>query len=106
MGDLYRALGQGDKAREAYANALQIAERLAQAEPDRADYQRDLSVSHERMGALYSALGIEREARSLGYSVASATSEQLTENRTTKVLEALTGKLAGSDRSPRSRVTM
>jgi hypothetical protein len=45
MGDLYRALGQGEPAREFYLKDLAIAERLAGAEPDRADYQRDLVVS-------------------------------------------------------------
>ena len=57
MGDLCSALGQGDQARDAYLKSLAIAERLAQAEPDRADYQRDLSVSYNKMGDLYRALG-------------------------------------------------
>ena len=63
VGDLYRALGQGEPAREAYLKSLAIRERLAQAEPDRADYQRDLSVSYDRMGDLYSALGQGEPAR-------------------------------------------
>ena len=63
MGDLYRALGQGEQAREAYLKSLAIAEWLAQAEPDRADYQRDLSVSYNRMGDLYRALGQGEQAR-------------------------------------------
>ena len=63
MGDLYRALGQGDQARDAYLKSLAIAERLAQAEPDRADYQRDLSVSYNKMGDLYRALGQGDQAR-------------------------------------------
>ena len=42
MGDLFSALGQGEDARQAFAKALAIRERLAKAEPDRADYQRDL----------------------------------------------------------------
>src|SRR5690606_31592779 len=46
-------------------------------------------------GVVVSALGIEREARALGYSVATAPAEQLTENRTAHVMEALTGKVAG-----------
>jgi tetratricopeptide (TPR) repeat protein len=50
MGDLYRALGQGDQAQQAYRNSHAILERLAQAEPDRADYQRDLSVSYSKLG--------------------------------------------------------
>ncbi|MEM9156365.1 MAG: CHAT domain-containing protein [Cyanobacteria bacterium P01_F01_bin.33] len=52
MGDLYRALGQGELARDAYANALAIRERLAAAEPERADYQRDLSFSLVRVAAM------------------------------------------------------
>ncbi|MCA8962198.1 MAG: tetratricopeptide repeat protein, partial [Planctomycetes bacterium] len=54
---------QGDQARRAFEEALAIAQRLADAEPDRADYQRDLSVSHERMGDLYVALGQGDQAR-------------------------------------------
>ncbi len=58
VGDLYRDLGQGEQARQAFLNARsRFAERLAQAEPDRADYQRDLSVSYERVGDLYRDLG-------------------------------------------------
>lgn len=52
MGDLYSALGRGDAAQDAYQSALDIAERLAKAEPDRTDYQRDLSVSFNKMGGL------------------------------------------------------
>ncbi|HMN95564.1 MAG TPA: CHAT domain-containing protein, partial [Phycisphaerales bacterium] len=46
VGDLYRALGQGEAARSAYESALSIRDRRAKSEPDRADYQRDLSVSY------------------------------------------------------------
>ena len=63
MGDLYRALGQGEAARDAFAKALAIRERLARDEPDRADYQRDLSVSYNQMGDLYRALGQGEAAR-------------------------------------------
>ena len=38
-------------------------ERLAKAEPERADYQRDLSVSYNKMGDLFSALGQGEDAR-------------------------------------------
>src|SRR5207342_2699303 len=62
-GDAHFALGQGDEARTAYAAALAICERLAAAEPERADYQRDLSVSYNRMGDLFRALGQGDEAR-------------------------------------------
>jgi tetratricopeptide (TPR) repeat protein len=57
MGDLYRALGQGESARTSYQRALEIIERLSLSEPDRADYQRDLSVSYNKMGQLYLSLG-------------------------------------------------
>ena len=52
MGDLYRDLGQGQLARDAFSQALAISQRLALAEPDRTDYQRDLAVSFQRMGDL------------------------------------------------------
>src|ERR1700674_6116678 len=54
---------QGDEARQAFQKSLAIAERLAQAEPDRADYQRDLIVSYNKMGDLFGALGQGDEAR-------------------------------------------
>ncbi|MDY7092004.1 MAG: CHAT domain-containing protein [Acidobacteriota bacterium] len=57
MGDLFKALGQGDKAQDAFSKALNIAQQLAQQEPDRADYQRDLSVSYNKVGDLFKALG-------------------------------------------------
>jgi len=46
------ALGQGEAARDFFEKDLAISERLARAEPERADYQRDLSVSYERLGDL------------------------------------------------------
>ena len=63
MGDLHRALGQGDSARQFYQKALEIAERLVQQEPDRADYLRDLSVSYNRMGDLHARSGPGRLPR-------------------------------------------
>ena len=44
------ALGQSDRALRRYEVLLQRGRRLAQAEPDRADYQRDLSVCYEQRG--------------------------------------------------------
>ncbi|HEV7515298.1 MAG TPA: hypothetical protein VGR07_03270 [Thermoanaerobaculia bacterium] len=49
MGDLLRDLGQGQDAEQFYRKDLDIAERLAKAEPNRADYQTDLVVSLMRM---------------------------------------------------------
>jgi tetratricopeptide (TPR) repeat protein len=63
VGDLFRGLGQGDQARQAFGKSLAIRERLAQAEPDRADYQRDLSVSYNKMGDLFRGLGQGDQAR-------------------------------------------
>ena len=57
------ALGLTDRALGRYGTLLQRAERLAAAEPDRADYQRDLSVSYNKMGDLYRALGQGEQAR-------------------------------------------
>lgn len=51
-------------------------------------------------GLVVSALGIEREARALGYSVASASADELTENRTPRLLDALNGKLPGVSITP------
>ena len=57
------ALGLTERARERYESLREMHERRAQAEPDRADYQRDLSVSYERIGDLYRALGQGDQAR-------------------------------------------
>jgi hypothetical protein len=69
------ALGQTDQALERYGQLLRHHERLAQAEPDRADYQRDLIVSYVRMSEiepaaarrhLSSALDIARSLQTRG----------------------------------------
>jgi tetratricopeptide (TPR) repeat protein len=65
MGDLFRALGQGEEARQAFLKALAIRERLAQAEPDRADYQRDLIVSWVRMSEIDAVRAREHLSRAL-----------------------------------------
>jgi tetratricopeptide (TPR) repeat protein len=62
-GRAHLALGFTERAVERYEELLRVCEKRAQAEPDRADYQRDLSVSHERMGDLYRALGQGDKAR-------------------------------------------
>ncbi len=49
MGDLQRALGNGEQAQQFFSKALEIRERLVRQEPSRADYLRDLSVSFERL---------------------------------------------------------
>ena len=50
LGDLQRALGEGEAARQYYEKALSIAEQLVKQEPGRADYQRDVIVSLVKLG--------------------------------------------------------
>ena len=57
------SLGWTDRALRRYGELLARHERLVAAEPDRADYQRDLGASIQRMGDLYSALGQGEMAR-------------------------------------------
>ncbi len=57
------ALGLTDRALMRYRQLLGRYERHVEAEPDRADYQRDLSVCYSKMGDLYGALGQGDEAR-------------------------------------------
>ena len=50
LGDLARAAGDTGVAEQHYRVGLAIAERLAAADPDNAEYQRDLGISHARLG--------------------------------------------------------
>jgi len=62
-GQAYLALGFTQRAVERYQGLLQLYQERSQAEPDRADYQRDLSVSYNKVGDLYRALGLGEQAR-------------------------------------------
>ena len=55
--EAHLSLGWTDRALRRYGELLERHERLAQAEPDRADYQRDLVVSHWRLGLIEDAGG-------------------------------------------------
>jgi tetratricopeptide (TPR) repeat protein len=57
------ALGFTERALERYQKLWAEFSNKAQAEPDHADYQRDLSVSHNKLGELYLALGQVEQAR-------------------------------------------
>jgi TonB-linked SusC/RagA family outer membrane protein len=46
------------------------------------------------------ALGIKKESKRLGYATASATPDQITENRTTNFMNGLQGKMAGVNITP------
>jgi hypothetical protein len=59
------ALGLIDRARERYGQLLRRYERLAQAEPGRADYQRDLIVSWVKMSDIEPARTREHLSRAL-----------------------------------------
>jgi len=57
LGDVYLDLGESGRALEFHRKALEIRERLYQAEPQRSDLARDLAVSYERLGDVYLDLG-------------------------------------------------
>lgn len=59
------ALGNTDSAQRRYTRLLARYERLAQAEPDRADYQRDLSVSLVKVGSGDDPSGVVHLERAL-----------------------------------------
>ncbi|MDX1967549.1 MAG: toll/interleukin-1 receptor domain-containing protein, partial [Planctomycetaceae bacterium] len=83
MGDLFRALGDGTRAREYYEQALTVRQRLAEQAPENADYARDLSVSYNRMGDLFRALGDGTRAREYyeqDLKIAQRLAEQAPEN--------------------------
>ncbi len=63
MGDLARRLGQSEQAQGYLKKALPIFERLAQAEPNRADLQRDLSLTYNKLGDVARDLGENEEAQ-------------------------------------------
>ena len=70
------ALAQTSRAFQRYEAMQRFLEGKAKAEPDRADYQRDLSVSYNKMGDLYGALGQGEQARE-AYAKALAIAERL-----------------------------
>jgi len=74
--DAHLALGQIGRALERRLEVQALLLARVQAEPDRADHQRDLSVSYERMGDLYRALGQGEQARE-SYQKALAIAERL-----------------------------
>ena len=57
LGDIRVQRGELSVARADYREAMAIAERLAQADPGNAGWQRDLSVSHNKIGDVQVAQG-------------------------------------------------
>jgi hypothetical protein len=50
LGDIRRQRGNLDAALASYRDSLAIADRLAKSDPGNAGWQRDLSVSYEKVG--------------------------------------------------------
>jgi hypothetical protein len=65
MGDVFRILGRNDEACQAQRKSLDIIERLVQAEPGRADYQRHLMVSWFKMSESEPSSAREHLSRAL-----------------------------------------
>jgi tetratricopeptide (TPR) repeat protein len=76
IGDIAFVTGRTIAAHAAYGKSLTILKSLAQAEPGRADYQRDLSLAYEREGDLCSTLG-QTAAASDAYAKSLAIRENL-----------------------------
>lgn len=64
-GDLHVAEGDGWSAVDLYEQAIDLAQRLADAEPARLDLQVEHSIALDRLGDLYLELGDADEARRL-----------------------------------------
>ena len=62
LGDVLVAQGKLPEALKSYTESRAIAERLAQADPGNAGWQRDLSVSHDNLGDVLVAQGNLTEA--------------------------------------------
>ena len=54
---MLRAQGDGDGALAAYRAALGIRETLARRDPANTEWQRDLSISHDKIGDMLTAQG-------------------------------------------------
>ncbi|MGH3821473.1 MAG: CHAT domain-containing protein [Pseudonocardiaceae bacterium] len=69
LGDIAVGRGRPGEAARRYAQGLAIAERLVELDPANTDFQRDLSISYERLGGLDEAAGRSPDAQQR-YSVA------------------------------------
>jgi len=71
-GDLARATGDLAGARDAYQAALAIAQRLAAADPTNAEWQYDLAISLDRLGATEDDATRQREYLAQAHSIVDA----------------------------------
>jgi tetratricopeptide (TPR) repeat protein len=57
VGDVLRAQGKLEAAQQAFEECLAISQRLAQQDPNNADWQRELAVARSRVGGVLQAQG-------------------------------------------------
>ncbi|MHC4617621.1 MAG: protein kinase domain-containing protein [Planctomycetota bacterium] len=62
LGDIHNTLGQYEQAEQAYLNAIDIFERLADEFPDMAEYQMEVGVGNNGLGVALRVLGRHPEA--------------------------------------------
>ena len=76
LGDWYRISGNRSAALLEYEKSLKISEKLAASDPKNSDWQRDLSVSYEKVAGILEVQG-EREKALLEYEKSLAIREKL-----------------------------
>jgi tetratricopeptide (TPR) repeat protein len=62
VGQIYQAMGEGQKALEFFEKSLKVREELVALEPGRTDFRRDLSVSFNNVGQIYQEMGEGQKA--------------------------------------------
>ena len=83
--------------RASYIGYIQFQARLTVAAGEEAQLNIELRPDVVGLSELVvTALGVEREERSLGYSSQMVNTEGMTESRTTNFVDALSGKIAGA----------
>ena len=70
--DVQKAQGKRDAALKAYQDGLTIHTKLAAQDPRNSDWQRDLSISHNKIGGVLEAQG-KRSVMASGYGFVPAT---------------------------------
>ena len=85
LGDVEVAAGNLDAARSAYEKSLAIAERLAKADANNSERQRDLVVSYAKIGGLFAQQSQRNEALEY-FEKARAIAVRLTRHDPTKAV--------------------
>jgi tetratricopeptide (TPR) repeat protein len=79
LGDIWQKRGDLKAALKSYSDSLAIVERLAQSDPGNAGWQRDLSVSYNKVGGVQVAQG-DLKAALKSYSDSLAIAERLAQS--------------------------